>query len=88
MTMAHSPTPWPMPIYDNHGNGGFSEWWEIPSIAKVYTAADAEFIFSAANCHDELVAALKEVIEATTEWDLGTLLLDRAKEILAKAEAK
>lgn len=69
--MPHSPTPWPEPVYDNHGNGGFSEWWEIPSIAKVYTAADAEFILRAVNCHDELVQSLRAACELASTIPLG-----------------
>lgn len=44
---AHTPGPWPEPEYDNHGNGGFAEWWEIGGIARVYQPDDARLIAAA-----------------------------------------
>lgn len=62
--MAHTPGPWPEPEYDNYGNGGYSEWWDVGGIARVSTSeADARLITAA----PDLLAAGNELTSAACE---------------------
>ena len=61
-----TPPPWPEPVYDNHGNGYFSEWWDIPGVARFDNEADAILAREAVNNYDamkECVEALKELVD-------------------------
>ena len=61
MTAAHKPTPWPAPNRDPHDRGAHREWWEIDSICRVYSEADALLIWRAVNAHEALISTLKTV---------------------------
>jgi len=52
--------------------------------------ANAHFIVQAANCHDELVAALKDIIEECLNPKLpyGIRIVEIARAAIAKAEAQ
>jgi hypothetical protein len=61
----YTPGPWPDVRYENDtgpDDDGFWEWWEIPGIAKFNREADAEYARLAANSHDALVEALKDIV--------------------------
>jgi hypothetical protein len=83
-------TKFPEPEHDNHGNGGYSEWWEIPGIARVYAEHTAYLIVRAVNCHDELVEALEEAESVLALVDKGVTIvtLQRTLPIIQKALAK
>ena len=83
----HTPTPWST---DGHSvRGKDSERGNGPWLFDVYGVdGDAAFIVRAANCHDVLVAALKEVradIWSGCDTVRSTAKIDAA---LAKAEGR
>ena len=73
----HTPTPWFLaglikrdtPAVREHPSLP-AEYWEIgesevdfpPALACVWHEEDARFMLKAVNCHDELLAALEEII--------------------------
>lgn len=64
--MSHTPGPWPKPEYHN---GSFNEWWDIGTIAKAYTEANAH-----------LIAAAPDLLRLLT-WTVDTLRA-RSPEVL------
>ncbi len=76
----HTSTPWfaSVPIYSNgyahvstraSFDGDIATCWHKgPDVSTVVSAANAAFIVRAVNVHDELVAALKAVIDATQAY--------------------
>ena len=98
--MAHTPLPWPEPEYDNHDNSSGGCWYDIgpARVAYSYRSSDqeatqarddADLVWRAVNCHDELVAALEELYQPrakgwkVTDWDLR---MDQARAALAHAK--
>lgn len=79
--MAHTPGPWPEPEYDNHGNGGFSEWWEVGGIAQVHTSEDDARLISAA---PDLLAAA-QAFDADLSENCDGPARDALRAAIAKA---
>lgn len=84
----HAATPGPWTIkYDNHGNGSFSEWWNVgpngDGVAKVWSETDAHLIAAA----PELLA-LAEHVASTTAFSPAAyqLLRNEARATIAKAK--
>ena len=101
----HATTPGPWTIeYDNHGNGSFSEWWNVgpggDGIAKVWNEADARLIAAAPETaqerdrlkaiNAELVEALERTVCALEEVaeDGGTIIYNETMDIARAALAK
>jgi hypothetical protein len=94
---AHTPTPWQVEgsIYEHMAagiRGGSNR-----AIAQVWKGprghANAEFIVRACNAHDDLVAALKAIVDHneasySSEFELFATHVREAKKALAKAEGK
>lgn len=87
---AHTPTPWtfvPWHIEEGPPAVRAPEGWVV---AHTASDSDAEFIARAANCHDELLAKLKEVLDfydaLPTAHAVGEVeLLDSITTLIAKA---
>jgi hypothetical protein len=90
MSSEHTPTPWYVAggktiRYGVKGAGG--DGW-IGKANWQNGEANAEFIVRAVNCHDELVAVMKEARDKgyTAPWPDG--LRDRINLAIAKAEGR
>lgn len=79
-----TPGPWPEPEHDNDGNGGFSEWWEIEGIARVYKEADARLIAAA----PDMYAELNYMVQCFRGGIVPSDWLIRASAALTKAEGR
>lgn len=93
MSAAHTPTPWRIAgsaaIRTDTGHPPNDGW--IGSVHWRNRAANAEFIVRAANCHDDLVTALKILVQDVLQyeaWQRPCYALDIAVAALAKAEGR
>ncbi len=84
----HAATPGPWAIeYDNHGNGSFSEWWNVgpggSGVGKIWKEPDARLIAAT----PELLA-LAEHVANTTAFSPAAyqLLRDEARAVIGKAK--
>lgn len=83
----HTPTPWTLDeagiIWGPHEElAGKSKGYQC--IAEEIELEDAAFIVRAVNCHEELLAACKEVLD----WVLATEVREQLSKAIAKAEGK
>ena len=92
----HTPTPWHQgPYYKGDVESREGRICECTPLSSPRAAANAEFIVRAVNAHDDLLAALKDVIAALQADAPGTPLNNRkydalgarARAAIAKAEA-
>ena len=89
--MTHSPTPWHIPhgmeytLVDREGRN-ITNILSGPDYSPTEAISDARFIIQACNAHEDLLAALEELLE----WEismagLGHPRLDKARAAIAKA---
>lgn len=96
MKNKHTPTPWTLPKFSTS-----DKWIEIPEagiridyddVDHDTQKANTEFVLRAVNSHDELLAALKLMVEVGSEYydmdmgDNGAPALDQARAAIANAE--
>lgn len=66
--MTHTPTPWDATIYRDDEQDPYRVEVLTPDVLQNYdritAAANAQFIATACNAHEELVAALRELVAA------------------------
>ena len=81
--MNHTPTPW------NHIDGNIYQSdseFEI-KVAKANTFSNAQFIVKCVNSHDELVTALRALVNETNRLNMFRGTINFAKQALKKAQA-
>jgi hypothetical protein len=100
MSAEHTPTPWRADESEPAGQVILSSTVafgpgqkQLCNVGHLTCAAnDAEFIVRAVNCHDDLVAALKEAIAELNDWceeESGESYNNpRFNDLLAKAEGR
>lgn len=87
--MEHTPTPWTKSasLLDGFEKCICTESGE--TIAFLDNNDDAKFIVRAVNCHDELVEALKVMVDYFKDTTpTHSMVLYKAEQALAKAEGK
>jgi hypothetical protein len=93
LSKQHTPTPW---MLDPHFvlRDADGEWVTRLNTSRRHdnkhdpeAEANAEFIVRCVNAHDELVAALRDIIASVEKCGIGIVDLSRGRAALAKVQA-